>query len=95
MRTLRQQIIHLLTDASMDLWSLSQALGLNEKEVLDHLPHIVKSLSAQKARLDVQPAVCRNCGFTFRERRRLSPPGRCPRCKQNRVEGPWYSVDRH
>jgi transcriptional regulator len=92
MSTVRQQLMHLLSGARMDIWTLSQALGLKEKEALEHLPHIAKSASARGARLTVLPAVCRSCGFEFKDRRRLSPPSRCPRCKQNRIDGPWYQI---
>lgn len=76
----------------MDLPALSRAMGLGEKEILPHLPHIAKSAAAQRARLAVEPARCTGCGFEFRERRRLSPPGRCPRCKASRLQGPWYRI---
>lgn len=92
MSTLRQHLMHLLEGPPMDIWSLSQALGIKEKETLEHLPHIARSAVAHGARLTVQPAVCRGCGFEFKDRRRLSPPGRCPHCKQNRIDGPWFQL---
>lgn len=76
----------------MDLTALSRALDLSEKELLAHLPHVAKTLAARKGRLALQPARCSDCGFEFRERRRISPPGRCPRCKGSRIEGPWYQA---
>jgi len=76
----------------MDLTALSRALDLSEQEVLAHLPHVAKSLAARKSRLAMRPARCTDCLFEFRERRRLSPPGRCPRCKTSRIQGPWYQV---
>lgn len=92
MSTLRQNLMRLLYGSPKDIWSLSQALGIKEKEALEHLPHIAKSAAARGAKLIIQPAVCRSCGFEFKDRRRLSPPGRCPRCKQSRIEGPWYQL---
>ncbi len=92
MPTLRQQIIALLAERPMDLLALSQALGLREKETLAHLPHIAKSLAGRGGRLRLRPARCEGCGFEFKERRRLSPPSRCPRCKTARIQGPWYSI---
>ena len=90
--TIRQQMADLLEQASMDLEQLSLALNIDEKETLAHLPHVARSLTARGLRLRVEPAVCTLCGFTFKERRRLSPPGRCPRCRQSRVRGPWYHI---
>ena len=92
MKTLRQQIIDLLSDTPQDVLSLSQALALPEKEVVDHLPHIAKSVAGRGGRLSVRPACCEGCGFQFKTRQRLSPPGRCPRCKSSRILGPWYQV---
>jgi hypothetical protein len=92
MPTLRQQIIALLTEKPMDILALSQCLGLREKEILTHLPHIAKSIIGRGGRLRLQPARCEGCGFEFKERRRLSPPSRCPRCKTARIQGPWYRI---
>jgi transcriptional regulator len=90
--TIRQQIVALLSERPMDLVALSQCLGLREKETLAHLPHIAKSMAGRGGRLGVQPAYCEGCGFEFKERRRLSPPSRCPRCKTARIQGPWYRI---
>jgi predicted Zn-ribbon and HTH transcriptional regulator len=92
MKTVRQQMITLLTATPMDLRELSQALRISEKEVKGHLPHIAKSVSARNHRLTVIPARCDGCDYAFVDRKRLSPPGKCPRCKQSRIQGPWYRV---
>ena len=90
--TLRQQIIDLLAHTPLDVLSISQALSIREKEVVDHLPHIAKTVAGRGGRLSVRPAYCEDCGFQFKDRRRLSPPSRCPRCKSSRILGPWYEV---
>jgi transcriptional regulator len=92
MKTLRQQIIDALRRTPLDLLQLSQMLGISEKEILTHLPHIAKSLAHRHCRFAMVPARCVGCGFEFKERRRFSPPGRCPRCRQSRIQGPWYQV---
>lgn len=92
MKTVRQQMITLLKTAPMDLRDLSQALRISEKEVKDHLPHIAKSVSARKDCLTVIPARCEGCDYAFADRKRLTPPGKCPRCRQSRIQGPWYRV---
>lgn len=95
MGTLRQRIIAALQNASMDQQQLSQALGISEKEVALHLPHIAKSVAARKMNWHVKPAYCENCHFTFKERRRLTPPSKCPHCKASRIRGPWFHIDGH
>ena len=76
----------------MDLGQLAQTVALTEKEALTHLPHIQKSVMVQGGRLSIRPASCDNCGYEFSSRQRISPPGRCPQCKQSRISGPWYGV---
>ncbi len=71
---------------------LSQRLGIQEKEVLYHLEHIRQSVLTRKMKLKVTPARCLECGYSFENRRRLSKPGRCPRCKGEHVEDPRYHI---
>ena len=51
-QTIRQQIIALLNDQDMNARELSQAIGIREKEVFEHLPFIARSVAARKKRLD-------------------------------------------
>ena len=90
--TLRQQMIAILKTGPLDVRELALALGIDEKEAAFHLAHAARSIHARGARLSVQWATCRNCGFEFKERRRFTPPGRCPRCKQSRIDGPYYML---
>ncbi|MGD9249544.1 MAG: transcriptional regulator [Desulfobacteraceae bacterium] len=92
MSTLRQQMIAVLQAAPTDRRGLSQALGISEKEVDSHLPHVAKSVVAKGMAWQVTPAFCINCSYTFKERKRLSSPGKCPRCRHSRIQGPWFKV---
>lgn len=94
MGTLRQKMIAALQEASMDQHQLSQALGVREKEIALHLAHIARSVAARKMKWQVEPAFCENCNFSFKERRRLTPPGKCPRCKDSRIRGPWFHIEK-
>lgn len=71
---------------------LSTRVGISEKDVADHLVHLEKSLKAQGLRLEVLPASCISCGFTFKERKRLSRPGACPECRSTRIDPPAFRV---
>ena len=93
MDTLRQRIARLLKSNSLDAWQLAESMGIHEKELLAHLPHVARSASGRGEKFRVRPAVCLDCGFEFKERRRLDPPGKCPKCKQERIQGPWYHID--
>ncbi|BBO89121.1 transcriptional regulator [Desulfosarcina ovata] len=84
--TIRQQIIDLLTLETMTAQELSQTVRVAEKDVYRHLTHIEKSVAGQGRKLSVTPCRCLACGFTFSQRRRLTRPGRCPRCRQSRID---------
>ncbi len=89
--TLRETLKRLLRAAPLSVRELSAQLGLPEKAVLSHLHHLQRSLKGE--RLVVEPAVCRQCGFVFRKRERLSKPGRCPRCKGENIEPPRLRIE--
>ncbi len=91
-KTIRQQIRELLTLSQMDARAISQEVHICEKEVYEHLMHINRSLAATHKKIDMEPAACLNCGYVFRDRRRYSPPGHCPRCKQTHIQSPLYFI---
>ena len=91
-QTLRQGMIALLKAEECGVRDISQALHISEKEVADHLAHIRRSLSATRQTLEMRPAECLACGFVFKDRRRFSRPGRCPRCRQTRISMPRFSI---
>ncbi|MDJ0720480.1 MAG: transcriptional regulator [Desulfobacterales bacterium] len=90
--TIRQQLVVLLEAGAWDVRGLSQALGIAEREVIAHLPHVKRSLEGSGAQLVIQPAVCRSCGFTFKGRGRFTRPGRCPRCRRTHIAPPAFHV---
>ena len=92
MRTIRQRIIDLLSTEEMSARGLSKAVGIREKEVYEHLSHIVRSLVAQGKKLIVQPYSCLGCGYVFQDRRRFTRPSRCPRCKRSHIQEATYRV---
>jgi predicted Zn-ribbon and HTH transcriptional regulator len=71
---------------------LSQTLRISEKEIYAHLPHIARSLAAQKKELVILACCCLECGYTFRDRKRFTTPGRCPRCRSERIKEPTFQV---
>jgi len=88
--TIRQRIAEALERECLDLRELSQRLGIKEKEVLDHLQHVAKSLRPR--RLSIEPAHCNRCSFSFRKRTRLSTPGHCPLCKSESISPPRFQI---
>jgi len=92
MKTIRQQIIDLLSEEEMGVRDLSQILKIKEKEILEHLPHIEKSVQSIQKKIQIIPSRCLSCGFIFEDRKRFSRPGRCPRCRDTRIENPMFRI---
>ena len=91
-QTLRQQIINLLGGDELSLRDLSQALSIPEKEVVDHLGHIERTVRNQGGNLIEIPYKCLSCGFIFEKRTRFSKPGRCPACKNSHIQAASFHI---
>ncbi len=90
--TVRRQIMGQLAAGPLSLAELAARMDLTEKELLQHLRHVKRTVSRSGGKLTVKAARCRNCGFSFRQADEFKKPGRCPRCKQSRIDGPWLSL---
>jgi predicted Zn-ribbon and HTH transcriptional regulator len=90
--TLRQELLARLRQGPVGLRELARDLGLREREVADHLVHAVRSL-APGERLGEEPAACLACGFSFRKRERFAAPGRCPRCRAERIRPATFWIE--
>ena len=94
-QTTRQRIVELLTGSRLSSYQLAQLLGIPERQVEDHLVHVVKTVGRNKEkRFILEPSACQDCGFLFRERRKLTKPGRCPSCRSEHITAPRYGIDR-
>ena len=91
-KTTRRQIIDLLLERDMTTGEISRAVGIREKEVALHLSHIARSVSAKGNTLVIRPFQCLSCGYEFKERKRYTRPGRCPKCKGTHVENPIFRI---
>jgi predicted Zn-ribbon and HTH transcriptional regulator len=92
MSTLRKKIIEALEKDFLDLREISKLFGIKEKEVLDHLIHIEKSV--RQRGFIMEPASCQQCGFSFKKRTRLSTPGHCPLCKSEHISPPRFKINK-
>ena len=90
--TIRQQIAALLTGRALNAREISGQVGISEKEVDGHLPHIARTLAAHGQQLRIHPSRCQICDYVFRERKRFQRPGRCPRCKGSHLVSPRFEV---
>lgn len=82
-----------LIDALRGHWRSPRELARDQRirvsEIAGELEHVRRTLGR---RLEHRPAECTGCGFSFDERTRTSTPSRCPRCKRERIDGPWFRV---
>lgn len=93
-RTPRQRLIELLIGTRLATHQLAQMLGIPERQVEEHLTHVVKTISRDKTkRFILDPAFCQDCDFVFRDRRRLTRPSRCPHCRSEGITAPRYGID--
>jgi transcriptional regulator len=89
--TPRKRIAEALEEECLDVREISKRFGIKEKEVIDHLNHIAKSVHPKH--LFAEPAACNQCGFSFKKRSRLSTPGRCPVCRSEHISPPRFRID--
>jgi transcriptional regulator len=87
-KTRRQKMEEHLSRESHTVRSLGALFGLGIKDTESELKHVIRSVG--KDRLVVEPACCEDCGFVFRDRRRLTAPSRCPHCRCERVSEPFF-----
>jgi hypothetical protein len=93
-QTMRQRLVGLLTGSRLSSYQLAQFLGIPERQVEDHLGHVVKTIARDRDRRFVlEPSCCQDCGFVFRDRKRLTRPSRCPHCRSESISAPRYGID--
>jgi len=93
MKTLRRELLARLAGQPRSVSSLARELGLKHTDVQEDLRHALRSAEAEGWRVDILPARCRACGFTF-DRGRLSRPGKCPVCRSTRLFEPQILLRR-
>jgi len=93
-QTPRQRIIDLITGTRLSSYQLAQMLGIRERQVEEHLTHVVKTIARDKTRRFIlDPARCQDCDFVFHDRRCLTSPSRCPLCRSEAIAVPRYGID--
>ena len=90
-KMLRTQLMNYLVGDGMSLNQLSRLTRKTVKELESDLNHLEKSLKHKGAKLGVDPALCRKCGFEFPSTK-LHKPSRCPECKATWIQEPKIFV---
>ncbi|MDX1648278.1 MAG: transcriptional regulator [Myxococcota bacterium] len=94
--TSRRRLARWLAEGEHDFETLREALGVGARELERELRHVARSARREARRLRVTPPRCLACGFAFpgRAERHLHPPGRCPRCRGQRIAPPRFRLER-
>jgi len=97
--TLRKKIIKVLQESNQPLnkEEILEILNIDIKKrgdirVYEHLRHIAKTISKGQKQLIMIPPRCKNCGYIFRQVRKIKEPSRCPKCKSERIEPPKFKI---
>lgn len=90
--TVRDRIREVLEQGPRTSLQISGDVGIPQGEVAAHLQHLARSLTHRGQVLEVEPAKCLQCEFTFEERGRYRRPSRCPQCRSERLSPPRYWV---
>ena len=90
--TIRELLEAELREGPATARDLSQAVGISEKDVAEHLEHLAKSIEALGEKLVQHPAECVACGFAFSDRTKFKKPSRCPKCGSERIDPPSFSI---
>ena len=94
-KTRRQELHERLTSGDHSFEGLKLQLRVRTRDLEQDIRHVERSARQNGLRLVVTPAVCEACGFTFlhRELRHLQPPGRCPKCRSERIQDPLFRLE--
>lgn len=92
-QTVREALRAALREGPRTIHELSVAVGAKEKDLLDHLVHVERSLARSGERFVVEPARCLSCSYEFGDRTRRTRPGRCPACRGSRIAHPRFSIE--
>lgn len=90
--TIRQKIVSILEGSTLSVRDISADVGVSEREIYEHLDHIHRTMNKKEHSLIITPAECKRCGFVFRKRDRLTKPGRCPVCRSELIQSPFFSI---
>lgn len=93
MKTERQRMFDTLTRNELfSLREIKLKFKLTAQEVKDEVEHIFLTAKVQGFRVHIVPAECAACKYIFQDRRKVSAPSRCPKCKSERVLEPLFKL---
>lgn len=92
MKTERQMMFNALVRELYSLRELKLKYKLTLQEAKDEVEHIFKTAKTKGYSIKVVPAECSACKFIFENRKKVTAPSRCPKCKSERVLEPLFRL---
>lgn len=92
LETVRKNIMSALEEQPLTAREISGTVRIPEKSVFDHLLHIQKTINRKGLILSIKPSECKQCGFVFKKRDKLKKPGKCPKCRNESITEPFFSI---
>ncbi len=89
--TVRDEIARVLASGDRSIRELAVIFECSEREVVQHLRHVSRSVRAKGMRMYVLPAVCMKCGAEIRVRG-IRNVRKCPKCRSTHVEPPRFRI---
>jgi len=89
--TERQQLAAALREAPMTLREVAARFRWRLKEAAREVEHAARSSKPARLRVEL-PSSCMDCGYVFRDRRRLTTPSRCPKCRSEATTEPVFKI---
>jgi len=95
-KTPRQELLEHLRTGDQSFEGLRLVLGIRRRDLDSEIRHVERTARRAGERLVVTPAECEACGFVFRGRdaHHLQPPGRCPKCRSERISDPLFRLEK-
>lgn len=89
---LRTMLLEWLAGRPHTVTELAGRAGRRPDEIVEDIRHLRLSLAHRSARLIVEPAECKKCGFRFGADK-IRKPGRCPECRGTWISEPTFRAE--
>jgi predicted Zn-ribbon and HTH transcriptional regulator len=87
----RKDLIPMLLNNPMSAKEIARSVLQKDKDTLEDLEHLIRSLKHTEYKAVIQPATCKKCGFEFGPEK-LGKPSRCPKCKSTWIQEARISI---
>jgi predicted Zn-ribbon and HTH transcriptional regulator len=90
--TVRKDLIELLQENRMTIREMALHFRVTTEEIAIDLRYVGRSIYPQME-LRMEIPRCRDCGFEFKERSKLTRPTKCPECRGMKITEPVFWIE--